>query len=96
MPKLPHKHLLLLAAVGSLLLIIGYHRCQDSWTPPPPVVDLLDYVNTDQDMATACSSILEGDTKEIEKAKRLMLHGDFRKSVRFSNEDYIYATQDCQ
>lgn len=99
MPKRRRKLLLLfMAAIASLWLITGYNPCHDSWNSPLLVFDLLDYVNTDRGMASACdcASILEGDTEEIEKAKLLMLHKDFHKSVRISDEDYISATQDCQ
>lgn len=97
MPKRALRRLLLFtAAVGSLWLTTGLFR--NSWNPAVLVFDLLDYVDAERGMAPACdcASILEGDAEEIEKAKLLMLHRDFPKSVRISDEDYINATQDCQ
>lgn len=43
-----------------------------------------------------CSAILQGDTKELEKATLLALSKEFRESVRIPDEYYINATKDCR
>ncbi|XP_075903177.1 beta-1,3-galactosyl-O-glycosyl-glycoprotein beta-1,6-N-acetylglucosaminyltransferase-like isoform X1 [Nelusetta ayraudi] len=98
LPKRTCKPLLLfMAAVGSLWLITGNNLSQDSWNPPVLFFDLLNYVDIDRGRSECnCASIWQGDTEEIEKAKLMTLHKDFRRSVRISDEDYINATQDCE
>lgn len=88
--------LLLIAAVGTLWLITGYKL--SSCNPPGLIFDLLNYVDTERGTASECNcaSVWRGDAEEIESAKLKMLHKDFRRSVRISDEEYINATQDCK
>lgn len=58
----------------------------------------LDYSDDDGDPEAACncSSILQGDKDEIEKAKILSISRTFRRSVQITDEYYIDATRDCR